>query len=227
MDCKPHIAGNLLYFVKVPNPDKKIILIGNGASIKNDKNGAQIDNYDEVYRFNCFQIKGFEEYTGVRTDVWVLNQSKNDVMPLLKKIRNKTVKSPTFSRYLLAPYYSIKKYGDREVSIEKLDQHTHIHDQGHIIEKVSQETYWNASIACGLEEPVRKKKQATTGTITIQHLIEQGYRNITLCGFDIAFSGERNLPHYFEKNNPRTHHKVNKEHEYIKKLIDIGLVKTI
>lgn len=227
MDCKPHIAGDLLYFIKIPNPNKRIILIGNGASIKNNEMGSEIDSYDEIYRFNCFKIEGFEKYTGVKTDVWVLNQSKNDVMPLLKKIRNKTTIEPIFSRYLLAPYYSIKKYGDREVSIEKMAQYVHIHDQGHIIEKVSQETYWNTSRACQLEEPVRKRKQATTGTITIQHLIEQGYRNITLCGFDIAFSGERSLPHYFEKNNPKTHHVVGKEHEYIKKLMDIGLVKTI
>jgi len=224
MKCKPYFAGNLLFFVKIPVYDKKIILVGNGACIKSNKNGALIDSYDEVYRFNCFQTKGFEEYTGTKTDVWVLNQSKNDVMPLLKRIKNKTRKSPVFARYLLAPYYNIKRYGDKDVPLKKMAQYVHIHDQGHIIEKVSCDTYWNASIVCGLEEPVRKKKQATTGTIALQHLLEQGYRDITLAGFDIAFSGERHLPHYFERNNPKTHHKVDKEHEYIKKLIDLGLV---
>jgi hypothetical protein len=47
-----------------------IILVGNGTSLKDNKNGLLIDSFDEVVRFNSYKIKGHEEYTGAKTDIW-------------------------------------------------------------------------------------------------------------------------------------------------------------
>jgi hypothetical protein len=215
------------FTIKVPNPAKRIILIGNGHSVFNREFGADIDSFDEIYRFNCFKIAGHEKNVGTRTDAWVLNQSPRDVMPMLRRMKNGNEPWPEFERFFLAPYYCLKKYGDREVPIKSLQQYNVIKDYGKPIQKVSQETYWNASRVCKIEEPIKKKKQATTGTITIQHLIEAGYNNITLCGFDMALSGEKHLPHYFEKNNPHTWHYTQKEHKYLRHLIELGLIKLL
>ena len=47
-----------------------IIIVGNGTSILDKPNGNKIDGFDTVLRFNGFKIKGFEEYTGTKTNIW-------------------------------------------------------------------------------------------------------------------------------------------------------------
>lgn len=48
-----------------------IILVGNGTSILDNKNGEKIDSFENVVRFNSFKTKGFEQYTGSKTNIWV------------------------------------------------------------------------------------------------------------------------------------------------------------
>ena len=48
-----------------------IIIVGNGTSIADKKNGHKIDNFDKVLRFNSFKTQGYEEYTGTKTNIWV------------------------------------------------------------------------------------------------------------------------------------------------------------
>ena len=51
---------------------QKILLIGNGPSATSMKLGKEIDEFDGlVARFNTYRIKGFEEYVGTRTDIWI------------------------------------------------------------------------------------------------------------------------------------------------------------
>ncbi len=47
-----------------------IIIVGNGTSITDNKNGHKIDSFDTVLRFNSFKIQGYEEYTGTKTNIW-------------------------------------------------------------------------------------------------------------------------------------------------------------
>jgi|TARA_B100001094_G_scaffold86407_1_gene82764 hypothetical protein len=47
-----------------------IIIVGNGTSILDKPNGNKIDSFDTVLRFNGFKIKGHEEYTGIKTNIW-------------------------------------------------------------------------------------------------------------------------------------------------------------
>ncbi len=44
-----------------------VIIVGNGTSILDSKNGKSIDSFDDVVRFNSFRIKDYEEYTGKKT----------------------------------------------------------------------------------------------------------------------------------------------------------------
>lgn len=49
-----------------------ILLIGNSQSATAMKMGSAIDNFNGlVARFNAYQTKGYEEYVGTRTDVWI------------------------------------------------------------------------------------------------------------------------------------------------------------
>ena len=49
---------------------KKILLVGNGSSMLDNKRKDLIDSYDTVVRFNSYKIEGYEEYVGTKTDIW-------------------------------------------------------------------------------------------------------------------------------------------------------------
>lgn len=53
--------------------DKSIIVVGNSPSLLSQKKGNEIDKFDIVIRFNRFETENLEEYTGIKTDIWVLN----------------------------------------------------------------------------------------------------------------------------------------------------------
>lgn len=49
---------------------KSVVLVGNGPGLLLSRQGAKIDTFDEVFRFNEFRVKGFEEHAGSRTTVY-------------------------------------------------------------------------------------------------------------------------------------------------------------
>ena len=54
------------------NKKKKVLIIGNGPSVKKIKIGRLIDRSNFfVIRINNYVINNFEEYVGTRTDLWV------------------------------------------------------------------------------------------------------------------------------------------------------------
>ena len=54
----------------------KVLLVGNGCSATEHKLGKVIDSeFDLVLRMNRFKTKGFEEYVGSKTDVWVVTDN--------------------------------------------------------------------------------------------------------------------------------------------------------
>lgn len=46
------------------------VIVGNGPSLLDKPNGARIDAFDIIVRFNLYVTKGFESHTGTRTDYW-------------------------------------------------------------------------------------------------------------------------------------------------------------
>ncbi len=47
-----------------------VVLVGNGPSVQDSQCGKLIDSFDEVVRFNNFQIEGFEPFVGTKTTLW-------------------------------------------------------------------------------------------------------------------------------------------------------------
>jgi hypothetical protein len=47
-----------------------ICVVGNAGNITDTEDGSKIDSYDNVVRFNNFQLKGFEKHTGLKTTIW-------------------------------------------------------------------------------------------------------------------------------------------------------------
>ena len=52
------------------SPLGRVLLVGNGPSIRGSGLGRAIDSFDTVVRFNSFVTKGIEEDTGSKTSIW-------------------------------------------------------------------------------------------------------------------------------------------------------------
>ena len=46
-----------------------VIIVGNGESILHNKNGSIIDKFNTVIRLGRYELDGYEDYTGKKTDV--------------------------------------------------------------------------------------------------------------------------------------------------------------
>lgn len=51
----------------------KIVVVGNGSSVLNYEFGKLIDTFDEVVRFNFYEIEGYEKHVGTKTTIWFRN----------------------------------------------------------------------------------------------------------------------------------------------------------
>tara|TARA_R100001460_G_scaffold4800_4_gene13561 strand:- start:29533 stop:30558 length:1026 start_codon:yes stop_codon:yes gene_type:complete len=69
--------GKRLVLVTWYTKQKKVLLVGNGTSILDKELGEEIDSFDEVVRFNSFTTKGYEKYTGSKTNVWFTCMDKH------------------------------------------------------------------------------------------------------------------------------------------------------
>ena len=52
--------------------DCSIILVGNGASLRDGNLGSKIDEFDEIIRINNWKTKLFEKSAGNKTTVWAM-----------------------------------------------------------------------------------------------------------------------------------------------------------
>ena len=50
--------------------NENLLLVGNGSSVLKQKNGRLIDNFGTVVRFNSYKTANFEDYVGIKTDIW-------------------------------------------------------------------------------------------------------------------------------------------------------------
>lgn len=54
------------------------LLVGNGPSLLNKKNGDLINGFTTVVRFNSYTTTLYEEYVGSKTDIWFLTPIVNN-----------------------------------------------------------------------------------------------------------------------------------------------------
>jgi hypothetical protein len=64
---KPLVEGPMI------PPAARVVLVGNGPSLRGAEMGSDIDTFDEIIRFNECRVTGFERDTGRRTTLWVCN----------------------------------------------------------------------------------------------------------------------------------------------------------
>ena len=85
---------------------ENIIIIGNGGSNLDKKNGKEIDKFTKVVRLGQFHLDGYEDYVGKKTDIistshWKLN-------------RKRLAKTKTI---ICVPFYSKESYKESNFSL--------------------------------------------------------------------------------------------------------------
>ena len=79
----------MLKRIKMTKPklkvSKSIAVVGSSASLKKSNYSQEIDEYDEVIRFNRAPVKGFEEYVGKFTTLRIVNNHVFDNIDIANK----------------------------------------------------------------------------------------------------------------------------------------------
>ncbi len=191
-----------------------IILVGNGSSVLQSKRGQEIDKFDVIVRFNNFQLDGFVENVGSKTDI-IARRSCDDIK--LYQIKDHKPHIIAFVSYgkwhvgMAAVARNLKGYYKNDITIVGVDE----------CQKFGEEI--------GLEQP---GECASIGALAISHYLNIINSKkwfvkpapIVLYGFD----GTGETDHYFAKKPVDGNlHNYKKEQIWIQKLIQEGKVKLL
>jgi hypothetical protein len=161
--------------------NRKILVIGNGPSVLNHKVGDLIDTYDDVVRFNNYELKTYEEFVGTKTTI-LARRACDDVKLHPSELFNKVLCFITYCKWtdgMTKVARDVKSFYGEKCEIVSWLKCREIGEQ------------------IGLQQP--HKEWASIGVLTIALLVERfGADNITIHGFDGLNSlGEREVFHYF------------------------------
>jgi hypothetical protein len=157
------------------DPDAKVILVGNGPSLLHAQ-GEEIDTFDEIVRFNDYQLAGFEQHVGTRTTLWSTFGRKQASPPEQRPdrviwIHGESGQPGQIPREL----YRIPLWFYHELR-----------------SSVQRRSWWMSGFA---REPGHLL--ATSGLIVAAWLLQVvGVKKVTLAGFD-HFSKEKSRQHHY------------------------------
>lgn len=177
--------------------DSKIIIVGNGGSLKDKELGGFIDSFDVVVRFNNFQLKGFEKSVGTKTNI-ICRRCCDDV--IMHDATNITA------------LIGFVTYGKWNTGMEIVAKQLKMYYKQKI-HIVGTKECREIGEAIGLEQPLRE--WATIGGLAVPWFCKH-YKaeNITVCGFDDVLD-----THYFNKPpKDSCYHNNDKEKKYLRSL---------
>ena len=210
MDTK-NKQKNLLH-----NLNKKIIVVGNGASLRNKQLGKKIDEFEEVVRFNDYQLFGFEENVGTKTTIWARNNSDN-------------VKERILSQFKMVIYYMpLWAYDNQDINIFK-KKNIYIMPKEDLRDLQRQLSLIKRSLKTSGGGLSSQKGWPSTGLAAISILLSY-VKNITICGFDFFQTDDRQSEHYYDDKHgfiKTKCHKGEYEKEWILKKQKTGQIKIL
>jgi hypothetical protein len=182
---------------------KTCIFVGNGKF--NKSYGSLIDSYDNVYRFNRFVTKKYEEFVGTKCTHWILNNALTvDCRDFFRKNIDGHLKLyPTLEKVLV-----LTNSSDKISDLKEIKKNYKIFD------------YHISNFKPSEHKP-------STGLLAINHFLNQ-YDEIHLIGFDFG-----NSNHYWvskkvsESDKPGKGHHWKKEEKYVMNLVAVGKIKII
>ena len=176
--------------------DKKIILIGNGSSVLDNKYGTKIDDFDIIVRFNNFKVKGYEKNVGTKTSYWftwclfnVDNLINIDTIYFHSWVKDKHRDKNYIEMIKLLSNIVVVEYS--------------------LLDEIK------------LEIPYYPHKSFSTGLIATHMMLKQ-YKQVYLYGFDWWRSG---LKHHYGDNHTRGRlHHPKLEYQYYKKFMQLNRI---
>jgi len=191
----------------------KIIIVGNGESVFNKKNGKIIDSFDLVIRCNSFKINGYKEYVGSKIDIISAISSGAGCKAFNNSQDNSTIRQAKeiwFSR----PKKLCDKFHKTTLT-RKINN-------SQLLKYPSMELFNNLCKKCKEIENVEKKP--STGIVTIEMALSFFLNeDIYIIGFDNFRSN-----HYYNKNKKiGRSHPQKAEKQIIDKYINKGILKLL
>jgi hypothetical protein len=174
------------------SPSAKVAVIGNGPSLLGSKLGSVIDSCDEVIRFNSFSLAGHEQDTGTRTTIWSLaGPNQRPVNPDLRPAKVIYCHGPNSKTF----YEPAQTWPIPRAFYNNIRQ------------RIQSES----------TRPDPEKLLPSTGFLTLAWLIEAGFSNLHIAGFDSFQKDRSGLHHYWVNRAYRTptEHDGNWEREQI------------
>jgi len=181
-----------------------IIIVGNGPSILNAKRGKLIDSFKTVIRINDYILKGYEEFTGTKTDIWAMDT------------RNFWLYDQWLDRYKTIPEIWVLP------SIAYIKSHTPIEIQLRTLHN----NFYVAPRTQAIALRVKLGAYASTGMATINYALQKfpDVKPIDIIGFD-HFAGEK--CDYWDKKKKVAPHNSKREREFVSKLINEGRLRRL
>jgi len=157
------------------NPRDNVIVVGNGPSLIGSNLGEFIDSFDQVIRFNNFNILNFEKDVGTKTTLWATHGVDQKPVGC----------DPWPDRMLLVPHRKTPYGATRMWSVSRP-----FYDL--MRDRVKAFSEW--------DESKKPRLLCSTGVITVAWLIHEfSLRKVTVVGFD-HFSKEKLKEHHYWDN---------------------------
>ena len=197
-----------LLFVKpdlfLPND---ITIVGSSKNILEKKNGKKIQKSKFIVRFNYAKIKGFEQYTGSKTNMMVLN---NHTCEFIKE------KSKQLKNLIISPMKLDKMYSSHTKS--KLDLQLHFLDDKKYQYFLALKLIKHFYIFLCLLKILIMRKTFSIGFCFILLSIISGIKS-DIYGFDLEEDMTKRK-HYYKKIKVGGVHDLVAEHKILNKLKD-------
>jgi len=184
------------------------IIVGNGRSVLGSLAGSAVDSFQTVVRFNDFQIEGYADSVGQKTDLWVV--SDWTAIKLLKKYPERLSAFPVLIaipfRFMGKPYYAERRAeleGELKAWLTQIERPG---DLGRI-------QFVPASVAEALIQPPNHfgDRWPSSGLITISHMLNfEQQPKVHLHGFDFFKEIDGKI-HYMEDAHKANHHAAEEE----------------
>lgn len=204
----------------------KVIVIGNGSSVLNEKKGEIIDKFKDVVRFNNYIVRGYEDYIGSKTTIWARNNSN----------RTKERKNEDFEQIIITnpprDFSSVKNYQSAMELYNKLPNAVMIDEN--LKSCLQIDLKLKGSCKCSNRNKNIRLGDVwgwvSAGLMVIAHFVENYKNPIYIYGFDNFEKKDGHPRHYYNNEEPlptSVMHKGDREKQWIQRRIDSGKIRVL
>ena len=152
-----------------------ILIIANGPSTLKKKLGDVIDKFENIARINNYEISGFENYIGSKTEIW-FNGGNQKLKPR-PDFKGETI--------VFIPYKILEKKADKIV--ERTSKRLKLNSDQYTLVSKEKMKYF---------EELSNIQRPTTGLNSILWSLDN-YKKIFIYGFDFFLKGKE---HYYDSS---------------------------